>query len=183
MYWFCHTSTCICHGCTCVPHSEPPSHFPPHTIPLGHLSAPALSILYPDPGLAIRFLYDIIHVSMSFSQIMPPFPSPTEFKRLFYACVSLLLSRIQGYSYHLSKFHIYVLVYCIGVCLFPFWLTSLCIIGSSSIHLIRTDSNAFFLMAGYYSIVYMYHSFLIYSSADGISVLSNFFQDSVMRKQ
>ena len=33
--------------------------------------------------------------------------------------------------------------------------------GSSFIHLIRTDSNAFFLMAEKYSIVYMYHSFLI----------------------
>ena len=39
--------------------------------------------------------------------------------------------------------------------------------GSSFIHLIRTDSNEFFLMAEYYSMVYMYHSFLIYSSADG----------------
>ena len=39
--------------------------------------------------------------------------------------------------------------------------------GSSFIHLIRTDSNVFFLMAEYYSIVYMYHSFLIHSSADG----------------
>ena len=29
---------------------------------------------------------------------------------------------------------------------FSFWLTSLCIIGSSFIHLIRTDSNVFFLM-------------------------------------
>ena len=28
--------------------------------------------------------------------------------------MSLLLSRIQGHHYHLSKFHIYVLVYCIG---------------------------------------------------------------------
>ena len=26
-----------------------------------------------------------------------------------------MLSRIQGYCYHLSKFHIYALVYCIGV--------------------------------------------------------------------
>ena len=32
---------------------------------------------------------------------------------------------------------------------------------------LRTDSNVFFLMAEYYSIVYMYHSFLIHSSADG----------------
>ena len=34
--------------------------------------------------------------------------------------------------------------------------------GSSFIHLIRTDSNVFFLMAEY-----MYRSFLIHSSADG----------------
>ena len=39
--------------------------------------------------------------------------------------------------------------------------------GSSFIHLIRTDSNEFFLIAEYYSMVYMYHRFLIHSSADG----------------
>ena len=48
-------------------------------------------------------------------QIIPPSPSPTESKRLFYTSVSLLLSCIQGYRFHLSKLHIYVLVYCIGV--------------------------------------------------------------------
>ena len=46
LYWFCHTSTCICHGCTHVPHPEPHSHLPPHTIPLGHPRAPAPSFLY-----------------------------------------------------------------------------------------------------------------------------------------
>ena len=66
------------------------------------------------PGLAIHFLYEIIHVSMPFSQIIPPSPSPKESKRLVYTSVSLLLSCIQGYRYHLSKFHIYALVYCIG---------------------------------------------------------------------
>ena len=35
LYWFCHTSAWIRHGCTHVPHPEPPSHLPPHTIPLG----------------------------------------------------------------------------------------------------------------------------------------------------
>ena len=43
----------------------------------------------------------------------------------FYTSVSLLLSRIQGYRYHISKFHIYALVYCIGV--FLPGLLSLCI--------------------------------------------------------
>ena len=47
--------------------------------------------------------------------IIPPSPSPTESKSLFYTSVSLLLSHIQSYHYHLSKFHIYALVYCIGV--------------------------------------------------------------------
>ena len=42
---FCHTLTWISHGCTCVPHPEPPSQLPPHLIPLGHPSAPALSTL------------------------------------------------------------------------------------------------------------------------------------------
>ena len=38
-----------------------------------------------------------------------------ESKRLVYTSMSLLLSHIQGYHYYLSKFHIYALVYCIGV--------------------------------------------------------------------
>ena len=40
---FYHTLTWISHGFTCVPHPEPSSHIPPHPIPLGHPSAPALS--------------------------------------------------------------------------------------------------------------------------------------------
>ena len=47
------------------------------------------------PGLVICFTYnDNIHVSVLFSQLIPPSPSPTESKRLFYSSVSLLLSHI-----------------------------------------------------------------------------------------
>ena len=131
-YWFCCTSTWICHGCTRVPHPEPHSHLPPHAISqrngTGREGGPHTSPLYVwphtspkhlasciKPGLAIHFLHDIIHVSMPFSQIAPPSPSPTESIRLIYTSVSLLLSRTQGYCYHLSKFHIYALIYSIGV--------------------------------------------------------------------
>ena len=155
-------------------------------------TSPEHSISCIKPGLVIYFAYDNIHASMLFSHIIPPLPSPTESKSQFFTSVSLLLYCIQGHHYHLSKFHIYALLYCTGgegngtplqySCLenpmdggawwatvhgvaqsrtqlkwlsgssilywcFSFWLTSLCIIGSSFIHLISTDSNAFSLKA------------------------------------
>ena len=93
--------------------NPPPTSLPIPSLRVIPVHQPQASCI--EPGLAIHFLYDIIHVSMPFPQIVPPSPSPTGSKRLFYTSVSLLLSRIQGYHYHLSKFHIYVLVYCTGV--------------------------------------------------------------------
>ena len=126
-------------------------NLPPTSLPIPFLwvvpvhQPQASSIVHQTWTGDLFHINDIIHVSMPFSQISPPSPSPTKSISLIYTSVFLLLSRTQGYCYHLSKFHIYALVYCIGV--FFFWLTSLCIIGSSFIHLIRTDSNVFFLMA------------------------------------
>ena len=80
----------------------PPS--PYHPSGSSQCISPKHTVSCIEPGLVIRFLYDIIHVSMRFSQIIHP--PPTESKRLFYTSVSFLLSRIQGYHHHLSKFHI-----------------------------------------------------------------------------
>ena len=101
---------------TCSPSRTPlqPSS-PYHPSGSSQCTSPKHPVSCIEPGLVTLFIYDIIHISMPFSQIISPSPSPTESKRLFYTSVSLLLSRIQGFCYHLSKFHIYALVYCIGV--------------------------------------------------------------------
>ena len=109
LYWFCHTSTCIRHGCT---HVHPP---------LTSLTIPSFQVIPVHQPQASCILHRtwtgdsfLIWYYTCFNAILPnhsPPPSPTESKRLFYTSVSLLLSLIQGCHYHLSKFHIYALVY------------------------------------------------------------------------
>ena len=57
----------------------PPS--PYHPSGSSQCTSPKHPVSCIEPGLAICFLYDIIHVSMPFSQITPPSPSPTEMYR------------------------------------------------------------------------------------------------------
>ena len=93
---FCHTLMWISHGCTYVRHPEPPNPRPSPSHPSGssQWTSPEHLVSCIKPGLAICFTYDNIHISMWFSQIIPPSPFPTESKRLFYISMSLFLSHI-----------------------------------------------------------------------------------------
>ena len=91
-----------------------PTSLPSHPSGSSQCTSPEHPVSCIEPGLAICFTHDNIHVSMLFSHMIPALPSPTESKSLFFTSVSLLLSRIYGHCYHLSKFHISVLIYCIG---------------------------------------------------------------------
>ena len=102
------------------------THLPPLAPHHRSGSSPCTSPKHPVPCIKHRlenhFFHDMIHVSMPFSQIIPPSPSPSESKSPLYTSVYLLLSCIQGHHYNLSKFHTYVLVYCIGTVLVFFFL-------------------------------------------------------------
>ena len=129
---------------TCSPSWTPlPPPSPYHPSGSSQCTSPKFPLSCIKPGLAIHFLYDIIHALMPFSQIIAPTPHRVQ-KTILYICVSfaVLYTGLLLPSFSIPYICVSILYWC-----FSFWLTSLCIIGSSFIHLIRTDSNVFFLMA------------------------------------
>ena len=116
LYWFCHTLTWICHECTCVSHPEPPSHLPPHPIPLGHPSAPALSNLYHALNLDWRFVsYMTLYMfqchspKSSHSLPLPQSPKDCSIYLCFFCCltykviITIFLNSIYMHSVQLSS--------------------------------------------------------------------------------
>ena len=127
-------------------HPEPLSHLPPRTITLSHPSAPAPSILHPASNLDWRFIsYMILYMFQCHSpKSSHPLPLPQSPKDCsIHLCLFCCLAyRVIVIIFLIRYICVSILYWC-----FSFWLTSLCIIGSSFIHLIRTDSNVFFLTA------------------------------------
>ena len=143
----------------------PPS--PSHPSGLSQWSGFECPVSCIELGLVIYFTYGNTHVSMLFSQITPPSPSPRKSNDIIYICVSFAVlhigssfkgglaccdswghkesDTIERLNWTELKFYIYALIYWC----FSFCLTSFCVIGSSFIDLIRTDSYAcfFFLIA------------------------------------
>ena len=70
-----------------------------------------LSASYSKFSLAIYFTYDNIYVSILLFPFVPPSSSPTVSTRLFFMSVSPLLPCKKVHQFHLSRFHIYALIY------------------------------------------------------------------------
>ena len=101
--------------------NRPPTAFPSHPSGLSQCTGFECPVSYIELGLVIYFTYGNIHVSCyslksSHPHLLPHNPKVCS----LYLC--LLLSRIQAHHCHLSKFHIYALIYCIGVFLSNFTL-------------------------------------------------------------
>ena len=103
------------------------SHFPPHSIPLGHPSAPAPSTLYDASNLDRRLVSHVmIYMFQCHSPISPTLAlSHRVQKTVLYICAYFAVSHI-GLS--LPSFQILYICVSILYWCFSFWLTSLCML-------------------------------------------------------
>ena len=92
---FCHTLTWVSHGCTCVPHPEPPFHLPPHPMPLGHPSAPALSALSHALNLdwwsispMIIYMFQRYSLRLSHPRLLPQSPKNCSIHLCLFCCLA-----------------------------------------------------------------------------------------------
>ena len=117
---FCHTLTWISHGFTCVPHPGPRSHLPPHPMPLGHPSAPALSTLSHASNLDwLSVSYMIIYVFKCYSlrsshpHLLPQSPKDCSIHLCLFCCLARVIVTIFLNSIYMHS--IYIHKHCIGV--------------------------------------------------------------------
>ena len=87
--------TWISHGCTCVPHPDPPSHVPPHLIPQGHPSAPALSTLPHASNLdwwsvshMIIYMFHCYSLKSSLPRLLPQSPTVCSLHLCLFFCLT-----------------------------------------------------------------------------------------------
>ena len=125
------------------PHPQSPSHLPPHSIPLGCPRAPALNALLHASNLhwssisyMVIYMFQRCFLKSSHPHRLPQSPKVCSLHLCLFCCfayrVVIQFSSVSQscptlcdpmncstpglpVHYHLPKFHIYVLIYCIGV--------------------------------------------------------------------
>ena len=131
----------------CYPVPNPPCTSLPIPSLWVVLGAPALSALFHVSNLdwwsishMVTYMFQCYSLKSSYPRLLLQSPKVCSLYLYLFCCLA--------YRVIITIFlnSIYI---CVNILYwsFSFWLTSLCIIGSSFIHLIRTDLNAFFLMA------------------------------------
>ena len=93
---FCHTLTWIIHGCTCVPHPEPPFHLPPHPTPQGSPSALALSALFHASNLdwwsishmVVIYIFQCYSLKSSHPRLLPQSPKVCSLYLCLFCCLA-----------------------------------------------------------------------------------------------
>ena len=137
---------CVCmYVCIYIYISPPfwtslPSPSPSHCSRL--IQSPCLSFLrHTANSCWLSILHMVIKFTCySFHTSHPLLTSPHVHKSVLYVCFSIAALHTNS-----SVSFFYILYTCISIWYlsFSFWFTSLCIIGSRFIHLIRTDSKVF----------------------------------------
>ena len=129
----------------CPSHPELPSYLPPQPIPLSCPSALDLSALIHASNLhwsaishMVTYMFQCCSLRSSHPCLLPQSPIVCSLHLCLFCCLT--------YRVIITIFLNSIICVSILYWWFSFWLTSLCIIGSSFIHLIRTDSNELFLM-------------------------------------
>ena len=93
----------------------PPS--PYHPSGSSQCTSPKHPVSCIEPGLATRSIHDIMHVSMPFSQFIPPSSSPIESKRLFYTFFFLKVGMLHFHFYSVQEIlFFFFLFFCHASC-------------------------------------------------------------------
>ena len=131
-------------------------------MPSSHLILCRPLLLFPSifPSIRVFYTWKCIYIYQCYSPILSHPLLPSLYPQIHSLCLHLYSCPANRFiSTIFSRFHIIKYLF--------LWITSLCLTGSSLIHLTIMDFNSFLFVAELYSTVYMYHSFFIHSSVSG----------------